>query len=599
MSNYFRLTRYFTVTSLVAFGVVAATLMVFEHRQSIFFQEVQTNEAQMLSGIQADFVTRADAVARRDLLAVNEQGNVNLTRLFSNALWTSDLTPYLDEIRSVDFAPCQAMPDAVNAQGKPAATPEKKACFKEVGARLQALASFAPLDARVREAMQGSTVFKIKVYDMSGVTVYSTELAQIGEDKSGSAGWKGAAHEGKAISELTFRDKFSALQGVVENRDLIASYLPVIEPGSQKIVGVFEVYADVTPFLAQIKATSGEFKEVALANQTRLAEQAASNHEQVQSSSNQQLLIVAGLLALLYLVLLSIVRRAQTVIERQARESDATKQRLAQSEKMTSLGQMVAGVAHQLNTPLAFSKNNVLMSIRAMDQLEGAVHRQIRHSMCRTEAVHSGSDDVLESADEDHLGRELTSAMLEVREAREMLNDVLMGMGQMNELVDNLRSFTRLDRAHTAEVNLNAALGSVCYIAKTVISTKITLEQAFQPLPALECNVSQLNQVFLNLINNAAQAIQGTGTITVATQADARFITVSIRDTGGGIPADVLPRIFEAYFTTKPDGEGTGLGLAIARNIVEEHGGDIQVSSEVDMGTEFRVRLPIDKAART
>ncbi|MDP2018514.1 sensor histidine kinase, partial [Hydrogenophaga sp.] len=107
----------------------------------------------------------------------------------------------------------------------------------------------------------------------------------------------------------------------------------------------------------------------------------------------------------------------------------------------------------------------------------------------------------------------------------------------------------------------------------------------------------QLNQVFLNLINNAAQAIQGTGTITVSTQVDPRFITVSIRDTGAGIPADVLPRIFEAYFTTKPDGEGTGLGLAIARNIVEEHGGDIQVSSEVGVGTEFRVRLPIDKLA--
>lgn len=597
MSNYFRLTRYFTVTSLVAFGVVAATLMYFEHRQSTFFQEVQTNEAQTLSGIQTDFVTRADAVARRDLLAVNEQGNVNLTRLFSNALWTSDLTPYLAEIGSVDFAPCKAMPDAVNAQGKPGATPEKKACFKEAGTKLQTLGSFSPLDARVREAMQGSTIFKIKVYDLSGITVYSTELAQIGEDKSGSAGWKSAAHEGKAISELTFRDKFSALQGVVENRDLIASYLPVIEPGSQKIVGVFEVYADVTPFLGQIKATSGEFKEVALANQTRLAEQAASNHQQVQSSSNQQLIIVAGLLALLYVVLLSIVRRAQTVIERQARESDATKQRLAQSEKMTSLGQMVAGVAHQLNTPLAFSKNNVLMSIQALDQLEGAVHRQIRHSMCQTEVAHIGSDTLMEPMDEDHLARELASAMLEVREAREMLSDVLMGMGQMNELVDNLRSFTRLDRAHTTEVNLNIALGTVCYIAKTVISTKITLERAFQPLPAIKCNVSQLNQVFLNLINNAAQAIEGSGSITVSTQADARFITVSIRDTGAGIPANVLPRIFEAYFTTKPDGEGTGLGLAIARNIVEEHGGDIQVSSEVGLGTEFRVRLPIDKAA--
>ena len=597
MTRYFPLTRYFTATSLVAFGVVAATLMYFEHRQSNFFQTVQTSSAQMLSGIQSDFVTRADAVARRDLLAVNEQGNVNLTRLFSNALWASELSPYLVESGTVDFSLCRAMPDVVDAQGKGSATPEKKACFKQTGAQLQSLASFAPLDARVRETMEGSTIFKIKVYDLNGITVYSTELAQVGEDKSGSVAWQ-AARDGKSISELTFRDKFSALQGVVENRDLIASYLPVIEPGSQKVVGVFEVYADVTPFLGQIKTTSGEFRQVALTNEARLADQSSDNQQEVQKSSNRQLLIVAGLLALLYVVLLSIVRRAQTVIERQARESDATKQRLAQSEKMTSLGQMVAGVAHQLNTPLAFSKNNVQMSIQALDQLEGAVHRQIRHSSYRAEAVHAGAEAATDAASDAQVAQGLAGAMLEVREAREMLSDVLMGMGQMNELVDNLRSFTRLDRAQTASVNLNTALGSVCYIAKTVISTKVRLDQAFEPLPAIECNVSQLNQVFLNLINNAAQAIKDSGTITVSTRADARHITVSIRDTGSGIPADVLPHIFEAYFTTKPDGEGTGLGLAIARNIVNEHGGDIEVSSEVGVGTEFRVRLPVDKVAR-
>jgi two-component system, NtrC family, sensor kinase len=596
MTHYFRLTRYFTATSLVAFGVVAATLMYFEHRQSTFFQNVQTSGAQMLSAIQSEFVTRADTVARRDLLAVNEQGNLNLTRLFSNALWASELSPYLTDSATVDFSTCKGMPDTADAQGKTGATPEKKACFKATGARLQALPSFAPLDARVRETMQGSSIFKIKVYDLNGITIYSTELAQVGEDKSGSLAWQ-AARGSESISELTFRDKFSALQGVVENRDLIASYLPVIEPGSQKVVGVFEVYADVTPFLGQIKTTSSEFKLVAMNNESRLAHQATADQEQVQSSSNRQLLIVAGLLAVLYVVLLSIVRRAQTVIERQARESDATKQRLAQSEKMTSLGQMVAGVAHQLNTPLAFSKNNVQMSIQALDQLEGAVHRQIRLSSYKAEALHGGSDDVVDPASETQVAQELAGAMLEVREAREMLNDVLMGMGQMNELVDNLRSFTRLDRAQTASVNLNTALGTVCYIAKTVISTKVRLEQAFEPLPAIRCNVSQLNQVFLNLINNAAQAIKDTGSITVSTRADARCITVSIRDTGSGIPADVLPHIFEAYFTTKADGEGTGLGLAIARDIVREHGGDIHVSSEVGVGTEFQVRLPLDKAA--
>ena len=584
MSSYFRLTRYFTATSLVAFGVVAATLMYFEHRQSNFFQDVQTSGATMLSDIQSDFVTRADAVARRDLLAVNEQGNVNLTRLFSNALWASDLSPYLAESGTVDFSTCRTLPDVLDENGKPGATPEKKACFKDTGAQLRALATFAPLDARVREAMQGSTIFKIKVYDLTGITIYSTEVAQIGEDKSGSEAWRAAAREAKALSELTFRNKFSALQGVVENRDLIASYLPVIEPGSHKVVGVFEVYSDVTPFLGQIKATSGEFKQVAQTNEARLANQASDNQQQVQSSSNRQLLIVAGLLALLYVVLLSIVRRAQTVIERQARESDATKQRLAQSEKMTSLGQMVAGVAHQLNTPLAFCKNNVQLSIRAIEELGDAVHRHLK----RTDHVFPEA-----TPDEPDEPDELPTALKEVREARHMLGDVLMGMGQMNELVDHLRNFSRLDRSMSPEVNLNTTLGTVCYIAKTVISTRIELIKRFEPIPKITCNVSQLNQAFLNLIVNAAQAIKDDGTIRVSTRVDGDNLCVSVRDTGCGIPPDVLPRIFDAHFTTKPAGEGTGLGLAIALGIVRDHGGDIQVSSEVGVGTEFRVRLPL------
>lgn len=307
--------------------------------------------------------------------------------------------------------------------------------------------------------------------------------------------------------------------------------------------------------------------------------------------------IMTGLLVLLYLALLTIVHRAQGVIERNARGSDATRQRMAHQEKMTSLGQMVAGVAHQLNTPLAFSKNNVVMARQALDQLEGAVHRQIRHAAYLAQRACNEKDTAFDPLGEERLTRDLAAAMLEMREANEMLSDVLMGLEQMNELVDNLRSFTRLDRAPTAAVDLNTALDSVCYIARTVISTKVQLERDFQPLPPIRCNVSQLNQVFLNLINNAAQAVRRSGTVIVSTRADDRFVTVSILDNGGGIAAHVLPHIFEPYFTTKPDGEGTGLGLSIARNIVQEHGGDIQVSSEVGLGSEFRVRLPIERTS--
>lgn len=138
--------------------------------------------------------------------------------------------------------------------------------------------------------------------------------------------------------------------------------------------------------------------------------------------------IEVGLLALLYVALLAIVRCAQNTIEREAKGSDATRQRLAHLEKMTTLGQMVAGVAHQLNTPLAFSKNNVVMALQALDQLEDAVHRQIRHTSYLTEPAPPEPDTAVDPLTQDRLARDLAAAMLELREAREMLSDVLMGM---------------------------------------------------------------------------------------------------------------------------------------------------------------------------
>ncbi|MCY1546380.1 Sensor protein ZraS [compost metagenome] len=134
------------------------------------------------------------------------------------------------------------------------------------------------------------------------------------------------------------------------------------------------------------------------------------------------------------------------------------------------------------------------------------------------------------------------------------------------------------------------------YIAKSVISTKVRVVETFEELPPLECNVSQLNQVFLNLIVNAAQSIRGAGTITVTTSRDRERICVAIHDTGNGIAEDVLPRIFDPYFTTKPAGEGTGLGLAIAKDIVVEHGGEIVVDTQIGVGTRFRVSLPLQVA---
>jgi signal transduction histidine kinase len=173
-----------------------------------------------------------------------------------------------------------------------------------------------------------------------------------------------------------------------------------------------------------------------------------------------------------------------------------------------------------------------------------------------------------------------------------MLNDTLGGLEQMRELVENLRDFTRLDRAKTTSFDLNSGLKNVVYIARSVLPTRLKVVESYSPLPHIECNPSQLNHVFLNLINNAAQAIGEDGTITVRSAVDDRRIRIDVSDTGSGIPSDVLPHIFDNYYTTKPAGEGTGLGLPIANTIVTEHGGEIRVDSVVGKGTTFSVFLP-------
>jgi signal transduction histidine kinase len=176
----------------------------------------------------------------------------------------------------------------------------------------------------------------------------------------------------------------------------------------------------------------------------------------------------------------------------------------------------------------------------------------------------------------------------------EMLGDVLQGVEQMRELVENLKDFTRLDRARLSDIDLNGTLHTVVYIARSSIPTRVAIVEDYDlALPPVECNPSQLNQVFLNLITNASQAIDGDGEVRVTTRADGERVVVDIADNGSGIAADVLPHIFDTYYTTKPKGVGTGLGLPIARDIVRAHGGELSVTTEVGKGTTFSVVIPL------
>ena len=326
----FRLVRYFSLTGLAAFLLGAAAMLYFERLEDDFFKQLQQDQVLFFTQLQDSFAKEHDAAARGDLLRIHEAGNVALTRLFANALWEKDFAPFVAKVQRIPLDHCRAINDGKDANGKTVQPREKKACYAEVGKKIVAFAEFHALDAKVFDTMKKSTVFKIKVFDLRGITVYSSEHNQIGEDKSINAGWESAV-AGKPASELTRRGKFSAFEGVVENRDLISSYLPVLAPGGEKIVGVFEIYSDATPFLEQIKNTSTKIKKLRTENRAKMEQAAAANQNKVEEGESLLFAAVFGLGALLYLALFLVVRNAQRIIDKEKVERTRAQEALSAS----------------------------------------------------------------------------------------------------------------------------------------------------------------------------------------------------------------------------------------------------------------------------
>jgi signal transduction histidine kinase len=274
----------------------------------------------------------------------------------------------------------------------------------------------------------------------------------------------------------------------------------------------------------------------------------------------------------------------------QLRESEA---QLVQTEKMSSLGQLVAGVAHEINTPLAYVKNSVATVRDRMPELHEALDSAERLlALLREESP----DPAELHATFDRLGARLARlAEHEVLSDLDALTrDGLHGIEQISELVSNLKNFSRLDRSRVASFNVNEGVNAVLLIAKAALR-KVDVEKRLGELPSITCSPSQVNQVLLNIVTNAAQAIdKPRGRISIATRRDGPdHVAIEVSDDGRGIVPEALPRIFDPFYTTKAPGQGTGLGLSIAYKIVSQHGGRIDVRSEVDVGTTFTVRLPL------
>jgi signal transduction histidine kinase len=250
---------------------------------------------------------------------------------------------------------------------------------------------------------------------------------------------------------------------------------------------------------------------------------------------------------------------------------------------MASVGQLVAGVAHELNNPIGFVASNAA----TLEDFVGRLRAMLEAYRGRTAA--------LPEADRQALGEEWQARKVDyaLRYLDSMIQGIREGAERTRKIVRDLRVFARGDDDVRQPVDLHEELESSLTLLNHLLKDRVTVERKFGELPSVECIRSQIDQVFLNLLANAAQAIAGSGAITIETRRDDGVAVVSITDTGPGIAPDTIGRIFDPFFTTKPVGEGTGLGLSISYEIVKKHGGEITAESRPGQGATFTLRIPL------
>jgi signal transduction histidine kinase len=541
-----------------------------------------------------------------DLVELGESKNIALSRAFSNSIW-AEFAPFIKSASTLSNAELQNHPQT------------------------------ARLHQAVINHMQGLSVVKIKIFTLEGRTVFSTEKSQIGEVKHNYEGVI-AARSGKVTTKLDYREIFSAFEGPVTNRDLLSSYMPIQSGINGEIEGVLELYSDVTPLLKQI--------------------------EQTQRN------IIAGvmlILSCLYFALFWIVRRADRLIQSQQdklqeseiqykqkaeeltktlEELKTTQSQLIYQEKMSSLGQLVAGIAHEINTPLgaiqASASNTNKALEEALSQLPQLLHslnlqQQNDFFALLNQALQSKP--IITSSEKRPLKKALVNQLQEngieaARDIADLLIDIgiyqeiepfllliksddadwilqlaynltrlqsnnrtiLMAVERASKVVFALKTYARCDRDSPKQlVQVTQGLETALELYRNPIKNGIELKQDYQPLPSIWCYPDELIQVWTNIIHNGIQAMKGKGTLAIATFQHDGYIGIEFTDSGCGIPREIQAKIFAPFFTTKPAGEGSGLGLNISQKIIEKHQGQIEVNSQPGQ-TKFRIWLPIDLA---
>jgi signal transduction histidine kinase len=266
-----------------------------------------------------------------------------------------------------------------------------------------------------------------------------------------------------------------------------------------------------------------------------------------------------------------------------------TQSQMVQNEKMASVGQLTAGIAHEINNPINFVYNGIDSLKMSIDDLMVIINKYNELQSTAPEKVVAILEEV------EALKKRLRYERL-MKNLPGVLSDIKSGANRTIEIVKGLRVFSRLDEEEQKAANVNECLDSTLVLLRNKTKDRIKVKRYFdQHIVDIMCFPGQLNQVFMNLLTNAIQAIpedKMDGEVMIYTENVSDSIIIRILDNGSGIPEDVKKRIFEPFYTTKAVGIGTGLGLSISYGIIEKHGGKIYVNSEVDKGTEFVIELP-------